>query len=707
MPERLLPRHLGGEVPEVKAAAKESRKTKTQPEANRVLREAREQALENVPELERDLRLKAIEQFQLLIKQAQDLRSIVKSAKSADDRFLAAQHYKAKKTEIEGWLGDEEKLSFEKAYREYIRSKLDYLEFKNSLKTATQLSGLLEQASFASAEGLDDISYARAEAVSQRQSVSDEVQTDDVNNIEQALKTIFDEESEEYVNALKEFKTQKERKLPRSKKQLQEELAAARAKIEELWEDPMVRYFSGKEEIETVLKQFSEGEDVVETQSVIHSLNMLHEWETQHQRTTVGGVLVGPPGVGKTTLVRHYLEEKGRNYVYLDLSEDVTRYMLYGSKSLEFKDPTEYYNKLSDDLRGLDPEKFRDFVSEHSKLLGETLHLNPDEAAVTAIAQIQESLQAAEKTKAADVPQLRDLQTKVVNMAEAAFRGELAKKFAHIVKKNGWRDGVITAALRRGDSVLMDEFNKNKNWSLIYGLLTAKPGEDWYFADNDERIPIPDNWRMYFTANIERKHGVFEVPEALASRAEGKVMEIPYPPRKEEMLVSLSALANPDGTFLRSKEDLGKLYTLINEAFPKIRSFLEGKRQTIPLSYRTIRDLGEKLVLYRDAKNKKPLYQASKMSFDEAVYQVMVESYKQFEGSENPKAVVDMLTSVGILMDDEKLKDKIMGYIGQEAYDERKKASEDTKKDFEEIIKQIRGLQGFATTEFVPAAKQF
>jgi hypothetical protein len=39
----------------------------------------------------------------------------------------------------------------------------------------------------------------------------------------------------------------------------------------------------------------------------------------------------------------------------------------------------------------------------------------------------------------------------------------------------------------------------------------------WHFADNDEDIKIPENWKMYFTANIGAKHGVFPTPEAFAS----------------------------------------------------------------------------------------------------------------------------------------------------------------------------------------------
>ena len=43
---------------------------------------------------------------------------------------------------------------------------------------------------------------------------------------------------------------------------------------------------------------------------------------------------------------------------------------------------------------------------------------------------------------------------------------------------------------------------------------TQKEGDN--FGDNDEPIRIPEDWRMYFTANIGKKHGGFAVAEALA-----------------------------------------------------------------------------------------------------------------------------------------------------------------------------------------------
>jgi len=385
------------------------------------------------------------------------------------------------------------------------------------------------------------------------------------------------------------------------------------------------------------------------------------------------------------------LELKDRGYVYIDLSEDVTRYMLYGSKSIEFKSPSEYFKRLMHDLQSLDTDSFRKFVGENSKKLQEVFKISEDEVAATLVGQLQEELQRGAEASPELSEECKVLQNKVHDLAGKAFRQEMAHDFSQIVKKNGWRDGVVIAALRRGDSIIFDEFNKCQNWSLIYGLTTAKPGEKWYFADNDEYITIPDNWRMYFTANIGRKHGVFEMPEALASRAQGRIMEVGYPPPQEEMQVALAALANAEGDFLRLKEDLAKLYILVFELFPKIRDYIQDKSQIVPISYRTIRDLGEKLILYRDPETKKLVYSPTDKTFDEALYEVLVGSYSVYEDKTVPKEIIELATSIGLLLDD-KVKDKVVGWIDKQTFEERQKTFQEHKEDFEEIVKKIRGM---------------
>lgn len=682
--ERLIPSHIMGGLSKQELQARKkgvSPKEMYRLHARRLLEaselegilvaQLKERGIE--PPENRNLSLLAVEEFQRYVYEAQDLRRVVQFASDSGEQALASALFVDRKAKVDEYLALG--LPFEKAYREYIKARLEYIKFSSTLDQIMAHENALVQPSFASVPFLSQRAHARIETLMGEMDASG--------------------------LSLQEGQ--------RTKKDITNELGRLNQRVQELWEDPMVRYFWQKQDLERMLSDFASGADVIENQSIIRSLNTLHDWEKEHQRTTIGGVLVGPPGVGKTTLVRHYLHEKGRNYVYIDLSEDVTRYLLYGSKSIEFNSPAQLHEDLMQRLTALDEDSFRKLVLENTRLLKDTFGLREDEAVVTTLAQIDEAISAGRDFSAEENGQiLVELQRRINNLAQQAFRAQLAQEFAQLVKRNGWRDGIIISALRRGDSIIFDEFTKNKNWSLIFGLMTAKPDEDWYFADNDEWIKIPEYWRMYFTGNIGRKHGGFVVAEALASRAGGKVVELGYPTPREEMQIALVALSNAEGDFLRSKDDLAKLYVLIYEVFPKVRSFIEDKAQAIPISYRTIRDLGEKLVLYRDPRTGIPVFQPTDKSLDEAVYEVLVESYGVYEDQTIPREIVNLATSVGLLFD-ERVKDRVLQWMAENVYNERKLAIEDHREDFEEIVKKIRGVttQSFFTETNIPKQRRF
>lgn len=702
--ERLIPRHIGGESnhgKEDSAVERYEQRQETLDKAPRLESQLRKLLKERGTEPPEGLNLSlvAIEEFQQIANEAQDFRAVVKKAKDPKERAEALKLFHLKEQKLKEYLAYGP--SFESAYREYIRSKNEYIHFKGTLLDIARLKDELQSATFESVPAdakrghkrqFDEAAHARMEAVARETGgKSLEVEQDELLA---SLSYVYPVGSPEY-KALKKQLAESSAGIDvsRTKKDIQGELEALEVQAHEQWDNPMVRYFWAQADLEKMLADFAAGKDVVETPTTIKHLNELDTWERQHQRTTIGGVLVGEPGTGKTTIARHYLEQKGRNYVYIDLSEDVTRYMLYGSKSLEFKSPTEYYENLLKKLAALSEDDFKKLVLENGKQLKATFGVKGDEATVTFLGQLEEELERGKAVDPALEGKITEVQRKVNNLAQASFRKQLADEFGHMVKKNGWRDGVVIAALRRGDSVILDEFNKNKNWSLIYGLMTAKPGEDWYFADNDEKIQIPDNWRLYFTANIGKKHGGFEVAEALASRAGGKVMEVDPPSKDEEMLVALAALADADGNFLRSKADLVKLYVVVNELLPKVRAYIADKKQAIPVSYRTIRDLGEKLVQRLDPKTKKPIYHPSDMSMDQALYEVMIHSYALYEDDTIPVNIVNLATTQGLLLDDPKIKDDVIACIGKEEYEKRQGLFKDRQEDFDDIAKKIRGLK--------------
>jgi len=651
----------------------------------------------DVPE-NTNLSFQWILEFQRIAQDVRDLQTVVKTAGDIHDRVLALRILTHRRQELDEYL--EPGLMFKQAYAEYIRSESDFREFMAALRGTIELKKLLTTPAFASLPddpGRDMVQEARLEKAVRRFSANGDGQGDsDTDALLAELATLCPKSSGEYKEVkqlLGRNGSDDEHESIRSKRDLKEALDTLQDRAEELWEDPMVRTLFQAREFEELRSAYHEGADVLENQSVIGYLNQLHEWECQHRRTTVGGVLVGAPGVGKTTLLRHYLELKGRNYVYLDLSEDVTRYMLYGMRSMEVLNPAERQKSLIEVLSGFSEEEFARFITENATALTGTLSVSGEEATVTAIHHVEELLREADGNGKLPGDEIRQIQATLTEVAQRTFRRELASEFGRLVGKRGWRDGMIIAALRRGDCPIFDEANKCKNWSLIYSLMTAKPGEDWYFAENDEYIHIPEHWRMYFTGNIGKKHGVFTMPEAFVSRASGKIMEITPPPKREEMRVALVALANSAGDFLLSREDLAKLVMLITDVFPKIRNYVKDKPQSVPISYRTIRDIAEKLVLYRDINSGKHIFHRTDKSFDQAAYDVLIQSYAIYEDAVIPKQIAVLATAEGLLLDDV-IENEVKALVGEETYDANKKAHTDeaNRDNFNEIVKQIRGI---------------
>lgn len=641
------------------------------------------QAIEDAPDIPANNRLPTVQNFLRLAIETRDLRKVIREPQvTPEEKNLALGLFTQKRQELQG-LVDKHGLSLEKALREYVKAKQKYLEFVDKSTRIEALRRQQEQPTFASLpenQKFDPATQARLDKLTAGQEPVDHRQ--EVAQTLTALAAVYTPGSPEYQQLETQLLAETPSAMPTSKAALVKKIAELEKETTILWNDPLVRNFAHSRQMREYVAALAQGEDVVETPSVIEALNKLNEWETLHTRTTIGGVLVGPPGVGKTTLVRHYLEQKGRHYVYIDLSEDVTRYLLYGSKSIELKSGPDYLKSLVESLEGLSEGDFRNFVSQNASRLTSIFGLSQDEATVTLLNQLDEALNQA---------RANELREHIISLAKRFYHAELASQFSDLVHKNGWRDGVIIAALRRGDSLILDEFNKYRNWSLIFGLLTARPGTSWYFSDNDEYIPIPADWRMYFTANIGRKHGGFVIPEALASRAEGKIMEIDYPPAEEELDVALAALSNPAGIFLRPEEDMAKLYYLINEAWPRIRAYIGDKNQIIPVYYRMDRDIAEKLVTASRLPNGRQYWTATKKTFDEAVYEVMVESYKLYEDQTIPREIINLLTVQGILLSDS-VRGQVEPIVGQDEYKKRREEHEKNRQDYLAVIDRLKGI---------------
>ena len=676
--------------------------------------------IDKLPEFDNiNLSLKFIEQFRRLARETQDFRKIWKKATDPNERLGAAAEFGRKKKEMNEYMfgKNEEGVSygpsFEKSYRKYIDGFRQYLDFEAVGKRINYLEEKLEEPSFATVP--DQVLDSKARSRVERHmslSGSSVVNKDEVKEILESLKYVYPENSEEYraekEKILATVKASRER--PMSKKEMQEELDKLQDREKDLWAGgTLVKYFWERQNFQKLLDDFGEGKPVLELPSVIHLCNELYEMEKRHDRTTIGAILVGEPGVGKTTGLHHYLESRGRRYVYIDLSQDVTRYMLLGSKERAGESSTERFKNMADQIRGMDDRQLQEFVVENANIIESVFRakkgphedgMSPVASLITSLGIGFENLKEDQDLSTHERSMLDDAQEKLARIADKSFVTELGHDFSTTIKKNGWRDGTVIAALRRGESIIFDEFVKARDWSALYSLITTRPGSQWFFADNNEHIYVPEHWRMYFTANIGQIYGGAEVAIALASRAgeTGLVRKVTHPSYQEEMMVALSAISNGEGDILRSTRDLLKLDILISSVFPKVRDMVKNVRQSVPISYRSIRGLGEELIQYRDPKTKNLVYRPTETSFDEAAFRVLTSGYTLFNTEATVKNILDLATEVGLFLDGDRAQngsvyEKVAEIIGETEFDKRKKEWEKPEKQkmYDDAVKTIQG----------------
>lgn len=672
---------------------------------------ARDVMLADAEDFPRNQRLEAV---RLYIDRARDVvatRKAVRAANGPQEKAKWTKKFAEAKRKFDEMMDDPAEFpKLEKAFRAWIVAKKQYGEFRRKELELAKINVALDQPTVrASAEeNFSVTNIARLERLSGEEQEIEHSVDDDIAALDLLYEGV--DGGDEQIELLSTELRGGERKELEYTEMSRAELEKLRGKLEReldtMWqEDIFLQRLEAEHQTNRLLEDLVSGKDVLALPSVIQFENQLAEWERLHARTTVGAIVVGEPGVGKTTGIRDYLEKRGRKYVYIDLSEEVTRYTLFGTKALEFKSSAEYYEELLRQLEGMDEVELKKFIVEHGKTIAKTYRLKGEESEGEALffQMLQEELSAA-----AEVPDLKDkiddAKARLTAVTQEAFRGEVANRFLHLVQKNGWRDGVIISALRRRQSVIFDEFVKCRDLTLIYGLLTAKPGGKWHFADNNEDIEVPSDWRMYFTANIGRKHGGYKVAEALASRGQGKIVEAEYPPRHEETTVALASLCDAEGYFLRREEDRAKMMVFVNDVIPKIRVELEGKEGVIPISWRTIRDLGEKLVEQRTIDGQ-IVRRATSKSFDEGAWEILVDSYKLYEDRSMARNIVDLMTQFGFFVDDEWKRKVVPHYLPEDEFTKRREKRDENIPSFDALVKKMleeRTMQRAFMTEERP-----
>jgi MoxR-like ATPase len=677
--------------------------------------------------LPRDERKRVVEDYRNLLREAEAARAMVRkvqerrkevkdSIRDGKEDIVIKKQLTLTDSELGRWLAifarqkkqidllrEKYGKKLDRAHREWIKEKMNFVNFKRLFHGLQNIERAIREYSPTT---LDKTSVAMRErkrgvaSQMERNQMTTAFETEDqtvesaASEMTDALKFIFDDEEtetalrEEIAKSVKSIEAEGDRELYTSEMTLPDkeayerktvdfsevslsELEQAREDLlvdcETAWAKPGVQYRWFESQFSQWTQANLRGDRVLEFPSVIKVMNELDDIERTYKRTTIGGVLVGEPGVGKTTMVEHFLGKKGRKPVCIDMSEEVSRYQLYGSPSIQTESSMDQHRKFADAIAGMNDNEIKKLVKEHAEKLGGAMSaFSQEEKEVVASAQLVE--QVSEEGSGADIKASAALvRERLHEIVSKAYRSDVAKKLEDVTKKNGWRDGIVIHALRNNYPLIIDEFNKAKSWTLLHRLSETEPGTKFYFADNNEWIDVPEDWRMYFTGNIGQRHGTFGVREAFASRIGGKVIKVETPPPEEERTAMLTMICDSDARLMRPPSDVVNLLFFIKDVVPKVRNAIQDQSNVIPISYRLERDLAEQLVDYEKMMPRRA-------TLDEALLRVLLRPYVVFEAGEIPKNIARLCVAAGLLLGKEVEKEVIKwtGFTEKELEEKRK-----------------------------------
>lgn len=382
-----------------------------------------------------------------------------------------------------------------------------------------------------------------------------------------------------------------------------------------LWEETEHSYDIQKRWFEDVLmqviQQYHDKEKVIDIPTTIGYLNEIHKIRKRHKNSVIGAVLTGPPGVGKSTIIEHYLEKIGRvnrdpekgpitTPLYLDMSENVNEYTIIGMPDVTLEEPIDKYTKFMGITGDLSDEQLLLMLSRQSERMHDIMGGDETDRKAVLIGTLMREIgemKGSGELSADAVKQLNAVKSRLHQIAENAFVDEASKKLYDLTRKNGWRDGILSQAIRYDRDIIIDEFNMSDKYSYLHRLLESAPG-DTFQLPTGENLKISKDWRCWFTGNVGAMHGSRGVKPAVMSRIKGAYLEMNAPTEYEEYMVMLAGISNVNGMVCRSEADVNRLGILIEEGFKTVRELQEkeGAKPTyVPISFRTIRTIAETL----------------------------------------------------------------------------------------------------------------
>lgn len=706
----------------------------------------RQKLIEAAPDIPSPL--ETIEVLRTIIKNLQTIRTEAKIA-AASGKSLefkqATKRFKEEKSGLDEYVSALGPLSAEKLWREYIKAKMTHLRFRETEEELRLIESLLSLKR--KEKALKALEIAGSKGFKLEEKIASLIKKYPEQNIigeelegeEDALAYFYDKNSPEYqsAKALLDYNELDETEKQRTKEEsfaalnveeLNKRYEEIKKEREDLWEENIVRYFEHQERRRELIKK--RDDEVWGMPSTIHLFNELQRIEDNYAESTIGAVLVGPPGAGKTTAIREFLKIKKRQMAYIDISGEVSRFTLFGARTIDVSQPLDEYNSLIEEFSTASDEDIKYMIAQGTSYYGEKFTKQFD-------SNLDALLKATGDKEKENI--INNFKNKFTETLKSKKLDEILKKWTDLGGKNGFRYGFLVNALRNNTSIIIDEFNKAEDLTLLHSLMTAMPvsneeagirpdlreyGEGmakkyqfslerlkslenelskynesspeykkltsdiqkinqtfeqdfkgwWYFADNNEWIRVPEKWRMYFTGNVGKTFKVHRLSPALASRMSGKVIEMTFPPVEEELEFMDISLSGQNGEYLRSPEDDFALFHLIKDIFPAIRENQEQETRipTIPVSFRTIKDIAADLVKKETVKDSKTgkfikFYSPTETNVDRAVFNHLIRPYALYpEAKEMVASYVDTLMNYGFFLSEE-MEDEILKFVDRDA----------------------------------------
>jgi len=394
-------------------------------------------------------------------------------------------------------------------------------------------------------------------------------------------------------------KAEKGEVLPASKEEAKARLDVVGEKLDKIWQDDIVRYKLYNEYLGNLVKQDQFGDPVLETPSVVWLMNELAVWERRHDESPIGGVLIGPPGTGKSLGVEHYLavhpeHKKKGPPVIIDMSQETTEWMLLGGEKVEVTDKAstvkmlsslfEERKTLADKIaqksadetnkeRAELEEQYKNvntrvgdmitaFVAHHVEVRKEMEDAKEefvDKYAKEGGKELLSELNsvAFEEIKKKNPGLHHALTDWISERIDSALSNWQAEELGKIVYGNGWRDGVMLKALKEGRDIIVNEYNNFRvSPDAIRQLLQTAYGEKWFHSAEGKTYTVRS--RMYFTANEGSSADRFfndtaSVAAAFQSRLSPPI-EVKIPSKEEELLIVQAKMSDMKKELIPKRE---------------------------------------------------------------------------------------------------------------------------------------------------------